>query len=216
MRGASKTFIVGAGAAAIAAGAQASILRFSSVLGNEGLGSYNGEFNWTAPAANDGGDGDGCGTLVLTLVNTSAPSNGGSITGFAFNVVDGIAASFVPDAKTLPGWQQVVNADANPYGVFDIGAALGGDWLGGGSPNGGVPVGQSWQFTFSLCGDEEFLRSLAIEEIFHATTSNHGSFEFIARFRGFADGGSDKVPANLPAPGALALLALGGMRGRRR
>lgn len=212
MRGAGTRLVVGIGVAATAAGAQASILRFSSLLGNEGLGSYTGEFNWTAPAV----DGDGCGTLVLTLVNTSAPSNGGYITGFAFNVVDGIAASFVPDAKTLPGWQQVVDADANPYGVFDIGAALGGNWLGGGSPNNGVPVGESRQFTFSLCGDVDFLRAIELENIFHATTSNHGSFEFIARFRGFADGGSDKVPATLPAPGALALLALGGMRGRRR
>lgn len=212
MRGAIGTVMVGIGAAAVAAGAQASILRFNSLLGTEGLGSYSGEFNWTAPVVG----GDGCGTLVLTLTNTSAPSNGGYITGFAFNVVDGIAASFVPDAKTLSGWQQVVNADANPYGVFDIGAALGGNWLGGGSPNGGVPVGESWQFTFQLCGDIDFLRAIALEEIFHATTSQQGSFEFVGRFRGFDDGGSDKAPANLPAPGAVGLLACAGLAGRRR
>jgi MYXO-CTERM domain-containing protein len=42
-------------------------------------------------------------------------------------------------------------------------------------------------------------------------------YAFVVRFRGMAEGGSDKVPANqLPAPGAIALLGLTGAVSRRR
>jgi len=39
---------------------------------------------------------------------------------------------------------------------------------------------------------------------------------FAARFRGFEDGGSDKVNASLPAPGVLTALAMGAAGSRRR
>ena len=211
MRGAIGTVMVGIGAAAVAAGAQASILRFNSLLGTEGVGSYSGEFNWTAPVVG----GDGCGTLVLTLTNTSAPSNGGYITGFAFNLVDGLTPDFVEDSTNLPEWQQLTNPNVSPWGTFDTGAAVGGNWLGSegsGGPDLGIGVGESWQFTFMIYGDEAFLRELALEDFFHPT---HG-YEFAGRFRGFDDDDdSDKVPANLPAPGAIAVLALAGSVARR-
>ncbi len=192
----------------VSAGAHGEILRFNSLPGLNGLGSYSGEINWTAPVMGSGGPG----TFVLTLTNTSAPSNGGYITGFAFNLVDGLTPDFVEDSTNLHGWQQLTNASAEPWGTFDTGAALGGNWLGGGSPVGGVPVGETWEFTFMIYGDEAFLRELALEEFFHQTAG----YEFAGRFRGFDDDDdSDKVPANLPAPGAIAVLALAGIVARR-
>jgi len=197
-------------AALVTAGAQGAILRFSSLLGTEGLGSYEGNINWTAPISGSGGPG----TFILTLVNTSGRANGGYITGFAFNLVDGLTPDFLEDASELPEWMQLTNPNVQPWGTFDTGAAVGGNWLGSGGSGGpdlGIPAGESWQFTFNIYGDEEFLRSIDIEELFHPTAT----YEFAARFRGFNDGGSDKVPARLPAPGAIAVLALAGLIGRR-
>lgn len=194
-----------------AVGAHGAILRFDSLMGTEGLGSYSGEINWTAPVMGSGGPG----TFVLTLTNTSAPSNGGYITGFAFNLVDGLTPDFVEDSTNLPEWQQLTNPNVSPWGTFDTGAAVGGNWLGSegsGGPDLGIGVGESWQFTFMIYGDEAFLRELALEDFFHPT---HG-YEFAGRFRGFDDDDdSDKVPANLPAPGAIAVLALAGSVARR-
>jgi len=197
-------------AATMTAGAQGAILRFSSLLGTEGLGSYAGNVNWTAPISGSGGPG----TFILTLVNTSGPTNGGYITGFAFNLVEGLTPDFLEDATELPEWQQLTNPNVPPWGTFDTGAAVGGNWLGSGgsgSPELGIGVGESRQFAFDIYGDEDFLRSLDVEELFHATDS----YEFAARFRGFNDGGSDKVVARLPAPGAIAVLTLAGLIGRR-
>ena len=197
-------------AAAVTVGAEGAILRFSSLLGTEGLGSYEGQVNWTAPISGSGGPG----TFILTLTNTSSAANGGYITGFAFNLVDGLTPDFLEDASELPEWEQLTNPNVPPWGTFDTGAAVGGNWLGSagsGGPDLGIGVGESWQFTFSISGDEEFLRSIDVEEMFHPTST----YEFAARFRGFNDGGSDKVPARLPAPGAIAVLVLAGFVGRR-
>jgi hypothetical protein len=198
-------------AAAIGGNAQASLLRFNSLPGIESLGSFSGEMNWTAPVV---GSGD-CGTLILTLTNTSSADNGGYITGFAFNVVDGLTLEFVPDSSTLPGWDAISDVNAPPLGHFDVGAALGGNWLGGGSPHNGIFVGTSKSFTFMVCGDEKLLTTIAIQEIFDDEAKGN-IYGFAGRFRGFDDGGSDKVPANLPAPGALALVALHGFAARAR
>jgi MYXO-CTERM domain-containing protein len=43
-----------------------------------------------------------------------------------------------------------------------------------------------------------------------------GTFQMVARFRGFEGGGSDKVPVIVPAPGAAALLGLGALGAARR
>lgn len=202
--------VVSLASAMAAAGARGEILRFNSLPGLSGLGSYSGEVVWTAPVMGSGGPG----SFVLTLTNTSAPSNGGYITGFAFNLVEGLTPDFLEDATELPEWQQLTSPDAPPWGTFDTGAAVGGNWLGSagsGGPDLGVPVGESWQFAFDIYGDEEFLRAIELEAMFHPTDG----YEFAARFRGFDNGGSDKVPAQLPAPGAIAVLALAGSFARR-
>jgi MYXO-CTERM domain-containing protein len=110
------------------------------------------------------------------------------------------------------GWDGVFEVSASPLGDFDHGAALGGNWLGGGSPVLGIGVGQTFVFRYDVRGEESLLATIIAHDFFDETEG----WGFAARFRGFADGGSDKVTASLPSPGALALLALGSLGARRR
>lgn len=189
--------------AILAAAANASLITFESVPGEEGLGYYHGSMEWTAP-----GEGEDCGTLVVSLTNDSPVENGGFITGFAFQVVDGVTLAFA----AFGDWEHISGVNAPPLGVFDHGAALGGNWLGGGSPKQGIAVGDSASFTFEVCGDLALLMSLGAEDFLDESNG----YGFVARFRGFDDDGSDKVPAVTPSPGALALAALGGVALKRR
>ncbi|MCW5764343.1 MAG: hypothetical protein KIT68_00035 [Phycisphaeraceae bacterium] len=106
---------------------------------------------------------------------------------------------------------------AAPFGTFDAGAALGANWLGGGSPNAGVGVGQSVSLVFTITSAGAATLS-ASQFIGHAGETN-----IALRFRGFADGGSDKVPVTsdppppvVPASTAAAGLALGLLAVARR
>jgi len=99
-----------------------------------------------------------------------------------------------------------------PFGnPFDAGAALGGSFLGGGSPNAGIGVGQTGTFSF-------LISALDAGGLNASDFLNGGPFDFnfVIRFRGFEDGGSDKVPAAMlttpnvvPVPMPLALGAAG-------
>jgi hypothetical protein len=195
-------------AAAATLGAQATILPFHSLRGLSDLGSFTGTMDWRPPAV---ASVDGCGELVISLTNTSPEANGGYLTGLAVNFIAGLTVTFNADPVQLPGWVGFNSQTCSPWGVFDAGAALGGDWSGGGDPNQGIPVGQTRSFSFSVCGDPTLLASLGVEELFRE--GDH--YAFAARFKGFVNGGSDKVPAQLPAPGAAAVL-LGAFAGRRR
>lgn len=195
-------------AAAVTLDAGASILPFHGLRGLSDLGSFTGSMEWRPPSA---GSVDGCGELVISLTNTSPAANGGYLTGLAVNFIAGLTVTFNADPVQLPGWVGFNSQTCPPWGVFDAGAALGGDWSGGGDPNQGIPVGQTRSFGFSVCGDPALLASLETEELFRE--GDH--FAFAARFKGFVNGGSDKVPAQLPAPGAAAVL-LGSFAGRRR
>ena len=131
-------------------------------------------------------------------------------------------------ALQIPGPRQLIGAadpapfddevDANPLGAFDIGAALGDSWLGsgpgGGNPDQGIAVSTFATFTFNLTGSGlggvstiDFLNALS------DPTGGNDPEEFVVRFRGFNDGGSDKVPvdtsAPVPEPGTLALVGIG-------
>jgi hypothetical protein len=82
-------------------------------------------------------------------------------------------------------------------------------------------VGVSDTFVFGVSGDDSLLSSLSEVSFFDLDAS--GQYRFAARFRGFANGGSDKVtadftPVPIPMPLAVAgagLLAVGFIRRRR-
>lgn len=196
-------------ATALAPAAHASLLSFESVKGTEGLGIYHGTLEWICPQD----ETETCGTLLVSLTNDSPVGNGGFLTGFALNVTDGLDLTYTPDAEAAGlGWQHIAGVNAPPFGTFDFGAALGGNWLGGGSPENGIAVGDTRVFAFEVCGSMEVLCSVDVFDFFDET----GGYGLVARFMGFDDDGSDKVPAVTPGPGALALALVAGLVNRRR
>ncbi|MEY5031834.1 MAG: hypothetical protein RL354_865 [Planctomycetota bacterium] len=205
MRGMAMTGVAaGVAAAIMTTGAQASMLAFHSAQGTEGLGSFTGTMEWIYPA-----EGTDCGQLIVSLTNTSNPGNGGYITGFGFQAISGIVVTY---QELGDGWTHIEAFSAAPYGDFDWGAALGGDFLGGGSPKDGIAVGETRDFLFEVCAAAEFLATLEAEDFFE----DEFGYGFVTRFKGFDDDGSDKVPGSVPTPGAVALLAVAGLASRRR
>lgn len=201
-------FVTAAMAVAAASGAvSADIVNIQSDSANstEGLGTFTGsvEYNFVA---------DSSGILTITLNNTSNVDNGGFITGFLFNM-DSADAVATLTSGTHPFDQATGNGlNGQPFGdPFDAGAAIGGKFEGGGNPNDGVAVGDTGIFTFDITASDAAGLSA------WSFLTGPYDFNFIVRFRGFEDGGSDKVPA-VPTPGALALLGTAGVlvSGRRR
>ena len=193
---------------------QASSIEIFSVGANntEGLGSFTGSLEYVFDPF---GDLD---FLSVTLTNTSDPVNGGFITGFVFNIA---SADDEASATLTSGSHPFENLtdgglNAQPFGnPFDAGAALGGAFLGGGSPTEGIAVGDTGIFEFDVMAfDAADLTALSF------LTGGQYEFNFIVRFKGFENGDSDKVPATIiPLPPALAwggLGLLGAMFGSRR
>lgn len=178
----------------------------------EGLASFTGSLEYEFDPFAD------LGFLSVTLTNTSDPDNGGFITGFVFNIA---SADDDASATLISGSHPFENLtdgglNAQPFGdPFDAGAALGGNFLGGGSPTEGIAVGDTGIFDFDVMAfDAANLTALSF------LSNGPYEFNFIVRFKGFENGGSDKVPATIiPLPPALALGGLGllgAMFGARR
>ncbi|MFZ9915716.1 MAG: hypothetical protein ACO3IB_10345 [Phycisphaerales bacterium] len=178
-------------------------------LATESIASFTGSMTWSY-----GGSGEG--TLVVSLTNTSNPSNGGFLTGFVFNTAfsgPNLTLCNAPNAS----WLIQQNASGSPFGTFDWGAALGGNFLGGGSPAAGIAVGDTGTFTFCVKGDDSIISGLSAASFFDGDCTcepgEENRYPFAARFRGFNDGGSDKVvacpPAVVPVPMPVALAAAG-------
>ncbi len=160
---------------------------------------------------------------MVKLTNTT-PVGGGYQTGFLMNnpnLLTSITGFSAPNAT----WQQLGltnnGLSGSPFGDFDFGAALGGNFLGGGSPNDGIPVSSTGTFSFALAGSA--LNSLTTLSFMQALSTDppsaYGPEFFLTRFRGIDFGaGSDKVPAVVvPLPGTQLLfgsgiLALMGLR----
>lgn len=169
------------------------------------LGHFTGTLNYLPSGAN-------AATVIITITNTTPVANGGYITALALwstSNAGGGSMSFVSSSDgAFGGLSGPVNGP--PFGDYATGASTGGGWTGGGSPSQGLAIGESATFTFSVTGTGVGLFSAS-----HFAGLNSGEWDLVVRFRGFANGGSDKVPAN-PTPGAAGLLAMGALAASRR
>jgi hypothetical protein len=146
--------------------------------------------------------------LTMVLDNTTPQSLGGYLTGFVFNNPDGLIRQAALSSSNAnfsllggPSYDNGVNGA--PYGRFDLGASTFKSFEGGGNPARGIAAGGTASFVFTLKGVG--LDGLAAESFATAWSvppgDGQGDEFFVARFRGFTNGGSDKVPAHAPEPG---------------
>lgn len=153
----------------------------------EHLGKFTATLDYTVLPSGDG-------QLVVSITNKSPAALGGFITGFMFNFssVDPDAVAILQPGANYPFLQ--ADGSGAPFGSFEAGAALGGDWLGGGSPNAGIPIGGTGVFTFLVIAEDA--------NLLKACDFNKGGnlYNFVVRFRGFTNGGSDKVPGKQTCP----------------
>jgi len=198
-----------------------------NISGSGPLGSFTGSLSYTY---NAGSAAD----LIVTLTNTSPSANGGYLTGFAFNIKGNATAVFIDadNATTLNYNESKMNnatapVAADPFGPYEAGATLNSsNFNGGGAPQNGIPVGVTGIFSFNVTGVDA--PSLDVMDFLSERTGNNNDHlsAFVARFRGFEDGGSDKVPVYIndcpppaiPLPAAassslltMGLLAIGGL-----
>jgi hypothetical protein len=156
-------------------------------------------------------------SLRIDLTNTSPPANGGFITAFVFNnpgnqistISQGtpFGANFsVIGSATVP---QTVNGA--PFGHFDFGASTGGSFEGGGNPARGFGVGatESFVFNFTGTGLNNLNENSFINTLSGGTGAGQGDQSFAVRFRGFLNGGSDKVPGMRQGPEPASLVLFG-------
>lgn len=184
----------------------ASSINITSGDSNEGLGAFSGTISYD----------EALGSLSILLENTSPVDNGGYITGFLFNIDGDATPTLNPDPQN--NFDGVSNENGAPYGTFESGAALNGNFLGGGNPNAGIGVGDSATFDFDVTGTDAG-SLLASNFLGESSSQGDNSASFLVRFRGFDDEGSDKVTgvaAPSPAAATAGLVLLGGMLMRRR
>ncbi len=148
--------------------------------------------------------------LTIDLINTTTSSSpGGYITGFAFSTPG--QASYISGSYTTTNSNFSLlsgSVSTQPYPSQDLGGALGGSWVGGGSPTGGISWSASGTnqaiFTYDFSGQS--LTENQFKDAMLGTSSDPG---FLVRFRGLSGGGSNKVPAVIvPEPTSAVLLGL--------
>jgi hypothetical protein len=165
-----------------------------TISGTGPLGSFSGVLNYTPTSSSTG-------VVDIALTNTSPAANGGYLTAFAFNLpaaASVTSATITTDREHFellgaPAFDDGVSA--NPFGLFDIGASTGQSFSGGGAPHRGAGVGETASFSFQLTGTG--LGGLSSADFLNTLSAPHGSdarANFVVRFRGFTNGGGDKVP----------------------
>ena len=160
--------------------------------------------------------------LTISFTNTSPAANAGYIVADAFNLPSGVAATLF--STTDPDFDTFLEGDVKtrPFGHRTDIVSLGGNLntaftRAGGSPLGGIAVGQTAQFVFSLSN-----AGVNETDVFNSE---------LVRFKGFSNGKSDKTgveldgpngpPAAVPEPMTLLLVGPGmaglvWLRARRR
>jgi len=160
-------------------------------------------------------------TLTVILTNTSPLLNGGFITAEAFDL-EGAATITAFSSTNLnfglapapPSAGGAINVSPDGFREFVATLNPGGSepYLGSGSPTGGIPVGGSATFTFTLGAGT-----------FGSVTEGTVMASELIRFRGFVDGSSDKDNVScsigtegclpplpqVPVPASLILLGAG-------
>ena len=184
---------------------------FGDIASSNGMtgASFSGSVGYDFVSGNTG-------TLTVSLTNTTAPSIGGFLTGFVFDIagVDAGASATLSSA-TNSNFLNTGSENAMPFGIFEAGAALKAKWEGGGPPSDGLAIGDSGIFEFIVNASDA--SSLSASSFLGDT----GDW-FAVRFRGLDNGGSDKLLINVvPLPSAavagLGMLGLGlGVRTARR
>jgi hypothetical protein len=174
--------------------------------------AYQGTMQWSYTSGTTA-------TVTVSLTNTS------SVAGYLSAFVVGMAnTTFVVTQTSAPtGYSQLTGngLKATPFGDFDWGSASTSSFNGGGSgANGGLAQGQSGTWTFSVSGSAASLAAVNSAAVFNGTNQ----WDFVAHIKGIQNGGStvsEKLTSSLmgtamPAPGAISLLAIAGMKSRRR
>jgi len=173
--------------------------------GCEGNGFFTGTLNYTDTDATHA-------QLVLSLTNSLTSAAGGLITNVVFNNpsndITGVTyATTLATFDTLMGGPTFNNTiPAAPLGNFDIGAGTSGVFNGGGNPNGGIARGSTATLTFTLTGTG--LDTLTTQSFVNTLDTSNTGFLYV-RFRGFDNGGSDKVLASVvpvPEPRLISLM----------
>jgi len=199
--------LIASGACAGHASASFSTAVYVPCGSSEGYGSFQADLIYSY-------SGGTSATVSITLTNNTQMSLGGYITALALNHND-LASGLAFVSSTDADFTNIsAPVSAPPYGTFDAGAGLSGQFLGGGNPNKGIAVGNSEIFTFTLTGSAAALAALDAETVLSCSTG----YSMVVRFRGGAvNDWSDKViGCALPAPGALALLGAVGLVSKRR
>jgi hypothetical protein len=179
------------------------------ITGTGVLGSFTGTLDYHSATASTA-------VLDVTLTNTSAS---GFLTAIALNnpgdSLTGISLATPPTPTTFNALGLASNGvNGQPLGWFDFGAGTGGNWEGGGPPSNGLAANASATFRFNLVGTNlTALDTTSFATTFSAVNHNNPAptDDFLAvRFRGFANGGSDKVSASVvPLPAAVWLFGSG-------
>jgi MYXO-CTERM domain-containing protein len=192
----------GAFAAAAAAGETDSAIYTPCPDGpKEGHGNFSAEVSYVW-------GGGTSATISLALTCLADGSHTGHITGLALNGAAGSTGLAFVSCTSGEFGDLGSPVNAAPFGQFMAGAGIGNNWEGGGPPSRGIAVGSTETFVFTLTGSSELLSGL------HANTALDAS-GYAMGVRFLAEGGK-VVGCAVPAPGALALLAVAGIGPRRR
>ena len=158
-----------------------------------GIGSFTGTLEYIYTSSSTA-------SLTLVLNNLLTAQSGEKITGVALNLPGVAGVSFTGLSSNAPNssftqlWLSNDGINTSPLGKFDFGSALGGNWLGGGSPGNGISAGSSGTFVFNFTGTNLNAISTLDFVNFVASDNVQGSPQFMAvRFRG---GAGDKVGAS--------------------